>query len=313
MKTLSIIVPCYNEENVIEESYNRLSDTINHLEDTQTEIIFINDGSHDSTAELLGKIASRNPLVKVLHFSRNFGHQAAVSAGINHCKSDFAIIIDADLQDPPELIPELIKTQKEQDANVVYCVRLHRDGESLFKKLTSHLFYRSLNYLSETSFPLDTGDFRLIDKKVINEFKKFREKGKYIRGIISWIGFKQVPFEYERKARAGGETKYTLTKMIHFAMTAMLYFSKKPLKLATSIGFLSVLIGIIYAIYIIFGKIVGFTHSISGWSSIIILIIFFGGVQLLTVGVLGQYIGILFDEVKDRPEYIIDKKENFVD
>jgi len=246
----------------------------------------------------------------VLHFSRNFGHQPAVTAGIHYCTSDLAVIIDADLQDPPELIPELIDTLKREQANVVYCVREKRQGESFFKKLSARMFYRSMNYLSEINFPLDTGDFRLIDKQVMDEFKKFREKGKYIRGIISWIGFKQVPFAYQRQARFAGETKYPLSKMIQFASTAMLYFSKKPLKLATGLGFITVMIGIVYALYTLIGKIVGYTHALSGWSSLIILIVFFGGVQLLTVGVLGQYIGILFDEVKDRPEYIVQKEEN---
>ena len=313
METLSVIVPCYNEEAVITESYNRLRTVLAGITTLQTEIIFINDGSKDRTAEMLSTIAASDKQVKVLHFSRNFGHQPAVTAGIHVCTSDLAVIIDADLQDPPELIPELVATQKREQANVVYCVREKRKGESVFKKLSARLFYRSMNYLSEVDFPLDTGDFRLIDKQVMAEFKKFREKGKYIRGIISWIGFKQVPFVYQRQARFAGETKYPLSKMIQFASTAMLYFSKKPLKLATGLGFVTVLIGIVYALYTLIGKIVGYTHALSGWSSLIILIVFFGGVQLLTVGVLGQYIGILFDEVKDRPEYIIDKKENVND
>jgi len=310
METLSVIVPCYNEEAVIGESYNRIKKVLDGITTLQTEIIFINDGSKDRTAEMLSTIAASDTHVKVLHFSRNFGHQPAVTAGIHYCKSDLAIIIDADLQDPPELIPDLIETQKREQANVVYCVREKRTGESFFKKLSARIFYRSMNYLSEVSFPLDTGDFRLIDKQVMLEFKKFREKGKYIRGIISWIGFKQVPFVYKRETRFAGETKYPFKKMLHFAATAMLYFSKKPLKLATNLGFVTVMIGILYAIWIIVGKIVGFTHALSGWSSIIILIIFFGGVQLLTIGVLGQYIGILFDEMKDRPEYIVEKEEN---
>lgn len=313
METLSVIVPCYNEEAVIAESYSRLKKVLDGITTLQTEIIFINDGSKDRTAEMLSTIAAADKQVKVLHFSRNFGHQPAVTAGIHNCTSDLAVIIDADLQDPPELIPELVATQKREQANVVYCVRDKRKGESIFKKLSARLFYRSMNYLSEVDFPLDTGDFRLIDKQVMAEFKKFREKGKYIRGIISWIGFKQVPFVYQRQARFAGETKYPLSKMIQFASTAMLYFSKKPLKLATGLGFITVLIGIVYAVYTLVGKIVGYTHALSGWSSLIILIVFFGGVQLLTVGVLGQYIGILFDEVKDRPEYIIDKKENIID
>jgi glycosyltransferase involved in cell wall biosynthesis len=311
METLSVIVPCYNEEAVIAESYSRLKKVLDGMTTLQTEIIFINDGSKDRTSEMLSAIAAADKQVKVLHFSRNFGHQPAVTAGIHNCTSDLAVIIDADLQDPPELIPELVATQKREQANVVYCVRDKRKGESIFKKLSARLFYRSMNYLSEVDFPLDTGDFRLIDKQVMAEFKKFREKGKYIRGIISWIGFKQVPFVYQRQARFAGETKYPLSKMIQFASTAMLYFSKKPLKLATGLGFITVLIGIVYAVYTLIGKIVGYTHALSGWSSLIILIVFFGGVQLLTVGVLGQYIGILFDEVKDRPEYIIEKKDNY--
>jgi len=311
MQTLSIIVPCFNEEAVIEESHKRLKKVIDELSTLQSEIIYINDGSTDQTAWMLSKIAANDKQVKILHFSRNFGHQPAVTAGIHYSTSDLAVIIDADLQDPPELIPELIETLKREQANVVYCVRENRKGESIIKKLTAKLFYRSMNYLSEINFPLDTGDFRLIDRQVMAEFKKFREKGKYIRGIISWIGFKQVPFKYKREARFAGDTKYPLRKMLHFAATAMLYFSKKPLKLATGLGFITVLIGIIYGIWILLGKIFGFTHAISGWSSIIILIVFFGGVQLLTVGVLGQYIGILFDEIKDRPEYIIQKEENF--
>ncbi len=310
METLSVIVPCYNEEEVITESYSRLKKVLDGISSYQTEIIFINDGSKDRTAEMLSDIAATDKQVKVLHFSRNFGHQPAVTAGIHYCTSDLAVIIDADLQDPPELIPELIETLKREQANVVYCVREKRQGESIFKKLSARMFYRSMNYLSEINFPLDTGDFRLIDKQVMDEFKKFREKGKYIRGIISWIGFKQVPFAYQRQARFAGETKYPLGKMIQFASTAMLYFSKKPLKLATGLGFITVIIGIVYALYTLIGKIVGYTHALSGWSSLIILIVFFGGVQLLTVGVLGQYIGILFDEVKDRPEYIVQKEEN---
>jgi polyisoprenyl-phosphate glycosyltransferase len=311
MKTLSIIVPCYNEEEVIDESYMRLRKVLDGLKDIHTEIIFINDGSKDATAFKLSAIAANDNRVKVLHFSRNFGHQPAVTAGIHNCKSDMAVIIDADLQDPPELIPDMLETLVRENANVVYCVRDERKGEGFFKKLTARLFYRSMNYLSEVNFPLDTGDFRLIDKQVIAEFNRFGEKGKYIRGIISWIGFKQVPFHYKREARFAGETKYPLKKMLSFAANAMLYFSKKPLKLATNLGFMAFLIGIIYAVWIFVGKIIGYTHALSGWSSITMLVIFFGGVQLLTIGVLGQYIGILFDEVKNRPEYIIGKKENF--
>lgn len=313
MQTLSLIVPCFNEEAVIGVSYERFKKVLDGLKDIQSEIIFINDGSTDQTGCILSAIASKDSHVTVLHFSRNFGHQPAVTAGLHHCNSDFAVIIDADLQDPPEVIPDLLKKQKQENSNVVYCVRRKREGERFLKKFTSKLFYRTLNSLSEVKFPLDTGDFRLVDRRVIEEFNKFREKGKYIRGIISWIGFRQVPFYYKRDARVAGETKYPLRKMLHFAGTAMLYFSKKPLKLAISVGFITVVISLIFSVWILLGKIYGFTNAATGWSSIIMLVIFLGGVQLLTIGVLGQYIGILFDEVKDRPEYIIEKEERHTD
>ena len=307
MKTLSVIVPCFNEEAVITVTYDRIKNVLSGLNNFSSQIIFINDGSQDRTREILSGIAAKDPAVQVIHFSRNFGHQKAVTAGIHRCQSDFAVIIDADLQDPPELIPELIAKQEEEQANVVYCVRKSRAGESKFKLWSAKAFYRFLNNLSEVHFPLDTGDFRLIDACVIREFNRFKEKSKYIRGIISWIGFKQVPFYYEREARFAGVTKYPLKKMLSFASTALLYFSKKPLMVAISLGFIAVVIGIFMALWYVLGKIFGYTNAETGWTSIMITIIFFGGIQLLTVGVLGQYIGILFDEVKERPEYIIDE------
>lgn len=309
MQTLTLIVPCFNEEAVIPTSWSRMKKVMDELKDYTTDILFINDGSTDRTGSILSEIAASDPRVTVLHFSRNFGHQPALTAGMHHCDSDFAIIIDADLQDPPELIPEMLKKQQEEQANVVYCVREFRKGEGFVKKLSSKVFYRTLNWLSEVTFPLDTGEFRLIDRRIMDEFKRFREKGKYIRGIISWVGFKQVPLSYKRDARFAGQTKYPFRKMVHFAGTAMLYFSKKPLKVAMGLGFFAVLVGVIYGIWILLGKIFGFTNAEIGWSSIILLVIFFGGVQLLTVGVLGQYIGIIFDEMKDRPEYIIEKMD----
>lgn len=310
MKKVAVIVPCYNEELVIAESYRRTKEAL-LLIPNPTEIIYINDGSRDKTRGLLDEISAADPQVKVIHFSRNFGHQPAVTAGINNCNADLAIILDADMQDPPELIPDILKLQEKEEANVVYCVRKSREGESFFKKVTSKAFYRLMNYMSDVSFPLDTGDFRMIDRKIMDQFDRFQERGKYIRGLISWLGYKQVPFYYEREARIAGETKYPLSKMWKFASTAMLYFSKKPLRLATSLGFIAVVVGIILAIWFTLGKLYGFSNAESGWTSIMTSVIFFGGVQLLTVGVLGQYVGILFDEVKARPEYIIDEKRNF--
>jgi len=249
----------------------------------------------------------------VIHFSRNFGHQPAVTAGVHHCDADLAVIIDADMQDPPELIPELLALQKKEKANVVYCVRNSRRGDGFFKRFSSKLFYRVMNFMSEVKFPPDAGDFRLIDRKVMNEFDRFKEHGKYIRGLISWVGFKQIPFYYERDERFAGSTKYPIRKMFKFGANAMFYFSKKPLKLATGLGFIAVFVGLFLAIWFTLGKIYGFSNAETGWTSIITIVTFFGGVQLLTVGVLGQYIGILFDEVKARPEYIVDEKRNFTE
>lgn len=311
MQTLSVIVPCYNEEAVIQEFYRRTKEVLNSLDDVVGYIIFINDGSKDNTRYILDHIASQDDKARVIHFSRNFGHQPAVTAGMNLCKTDLAVIIDADLQDPPELIPDLIETQRKEEASVVYCVRKKREGETAFKKATAKLFYRTMNNLSEVEFPEDTGDFRLVDRKAIDAFNRLKEKGKYIRGLISWIGFKQVPFYYNRDARFAGETKYPLKKMLSFAKKALLYFSKKPLMLSISLGSIAFFIGIIYGLWVWLGHLLGFTNVITGWTSTIIIIIFFGGVQLITIGVLGQYIGVLFDEVKSRPEYIIDEKINF--
>jgi dolichol-phosphate mannosyltransferase len=310
-QTLALIVPCFNEEAVLQASWERMRKVMDELEGYQSELIFVNDGSTDASGSILTSIARSDSRVTVLHLSRNFGNQPAVTAGLHGCTSDFAVILDADLQDPPELIPDMLRKQREEQANVVYCVREARRGENLLKRFTSKVFYRSLNLLSEIRFPLDTGEFRLVDRRMMDEFKRFREKGKYIRGIFSWVGFKQVPLYYKRDPRFAGETKFPFRKMLHFASTAMLYFSKKPLKLAMSLGFFAVLIGVVYGIWILLGKLFGFTNAEIGWSSIILLVIFFGGVQLLTVGVLGQYIGIIFDEMKDRPEYIIEKTDKF--
>lgn len=309
-KQVSIIVPCFNEEEVIRESYRRIKNVLNDLPNP-SEIIFINDGSRDKTEQILSEIVEADSQVKLISFSRNFGHQNAVTAGINNCFGDMAVIIDADLQDPPELIPDMIKTMEESEAQVVYCVRKERKGEGFFKKLSAKFFYRFINFLSEVRLPVDTGDFRLIDKSIIREFQQMHEKGKYIRGLVAWMGFKQVPFYYEREPRFAGETKYPFSKMMKLATTSLLYFSTKPLKIATSLGFFSVFIAFVLGAWSLLGKIFGFTNADSGWTSLFILIIFFGGVQLITIGIVGAYVGNLFEEIKNRPEYIIKQKKNF--
>ena len=246
-RLISVIVPCYNEEAVIAETYRRLRQVLGSGPWQQHELVFINDGSRDPTLSLLRGISAADPQVRVVSFSRNFGHQPAVSAGIAHCRGEVAVIIDADLQDPPELIPDMVRLWQQQQANVVYAVRKERRGESAFKLFTARLFYRLINYLSEVPLPLDTGDFRLIDRKVMDAFGQLPERSKYIRGLISWIGFKQVPIAYVREERFAGETKYPLSKMLKFASTSLLYFSKKPLKLALTLGFFSLVIGVLLA------------------------------------------------------------------
>ncbi len=308
---LSVIIPCYNEEDIIATTYQRLMDVVEKNNYTNNyEVIFIDDGSKDGTLGFLESKAAENPNIKVLSFSRNFGHQPAVCAGICESTGDVAIIIDADLQDPPELFPDIIAKYQETKANVVYCVRQNREGVGFLKKAAYKVFYRIVNYLSDVDLPLDSGDFRLIDKHVIDGFKQFREKNKYVRGIISWMGFSQTPFYYNRPGRAGGETKYSFAKLLRLASIGMFYFSNKPLKLALNLGLVSILIGLTLTGVVIVEKLSGSLEEVPGWASLIITIIFFGGVQLITVGVLGEYIGNIFDEVKDRPEYIIKKKIN---
>ncbi len=306
---LSIVIPCYNEELVIQESYKRLTSVLKKTGVTY-ELLFVNDGSSDKTEFILGELAKADACLKVISFSKNFGHQNSVSAGLKYCKGNYAVIMDADLQDPPEVIPEMLRISKSENANVVYGVRQSRKGESFFKLFTAKLFYRILNRLSESTIPVDTGDFRLVDRKVIDTFNKLKEKNKYIRGLISWIGFKQCPVNYTREERFAGTTKFPFSKMFGFATNSMLYFSKKPLKFAILMGFFSICLGLIYLAVSLFFWISGVRTMVSGWTSLIVVIVFFGGVQLLTIGVLGQYIGVLFDEIKERPEFIVSRTIN---
>ncbi|MCP9611059.1 glycosyltransferase family 2 protein [Coprobacter tertius] len=307
---LSVIIPCYNEEEVIHTSYQRFTDVM-RTNSYDYELVMINDGSRDNTLNILTELAHKDKNVKVISFSRNFGHQNAVTAGLHNCTGDVAVIIDADLQDPPEVIPQMIETYVQEGSNVVYAVRNQRKGESLFKLLTAKMYYRTLNYLSDFSFPVDTGDFRLIDRQVINTFKKFPEKHKYLRGLFTWMGFKQTPFYYDRDERAAGKTKYSFGKMIKLASVGIFGFSKKPLKLAISLGSISMIFALGLVIWILYLQLFAVDKVVPGWSSTIITILFLGGIQLFTIGILGEYIGNIFDETKNRPEYIIQEKLNF--
>ena len=306
---LSIIIPCYNEEEVLPASYERFANVM-QKQQYDYELVYVNDGSKDKTEEILTKFALENNRVKVISFSRNFGHQCAVSAGINHCNGDVAIIIDADLQDPPEVIPDMIHLYLEEKCNVVYAVRKQRKGESSFKLFTASLFYRTLGKLSDVEIPRNTGDFRLIDRAIMNVYNQLPERNKFIRGLISWMGFKQVPFYYDREERFAGSTKYPFRKMLKLAANGIFGFSKKPVKIATTLGSLSIVIAFIMILWVLYLNIFTPERLVPGWASTIIIVLFMGGVQLFTIGILGEYIGNIFDETKKRPEYIIAKKIN---
>lgn len=307
MKRLSFIIPCYNEEESLPVLYNRLDKVSKEIKDYESEFIFINDGSKDKTEEIIINLNKEDKRVRLYSFSRNFGHQAAVSCGIHNTDSDLAIIIDADLQDPPEIIPDMIKMYEETQAPIIYGKRISREGETLFKKITAVLFYRLINSLSEVKFPVDTGDFRLIDKKVIEAYKQFLENPKYIRGLISWTGFEQKAFEYKRDARIAGETKYTLKKMLKLAMTGILSFSTRPLKISLYLGIISILVAIIFSFRVFYLYLFNPNVLVRGWASTIIIILFMSGIQLISLSVISEYLANMFNEIKKRPEYIIKK------
>lgn len=304
---ISIVVPMYYEELVAQECYNRLKEVMD-LNKINYEFIFVNDGSKDKTLEILSNISKSDERAKVVSFSRNFGHQNAVTAGVFHANGDAIVIIDADLQDPPEVISEMIQKWKE-GFQVVYAKRKQRKGETWFKLLTAKYFYKFLQSMSEVEIPRDTGDFRLIDRKVAEVFKNMPERNRFIRGMISWVGFKQYALEYERQERFAGETKYPLKKMIKFASDGIIAFSAKPLKIISIIGIFSIIFSFLLLIYSVVVKVTG-AYSVPGWSSIICAISFFSGVQLLSLGVIGQYIARVYDESKSRPLYIVEETIN---
>lgn len=310
MKTVSFIIPCYNEEEALPILYQRLNEVSDKLKDYNCEFIFIDDGSKDKTEEIIENLNKQDNRIKLYSFSRNFGHQAAVSCGIHNCQGDIAIIIDADLQDPPEIIPDMINEYEKSKTPIIYGKRISRDGERLFKKLTASIFYRLINLLSEVQFPVDTGDFRLIDKTVIEAYKSFSENPKYIRGLISWMGFEQKAFEYKRESRVAGTTKYTLKKMLRLALTGILSFSIKPLRISLYFGMISILIAIAFSLRVFYLYLFSPMELVKGWASTIIIILFMGGVQLISLSVMSEYLANLFNEVKKRPEYIIKKRLN---
>ena len=308
MKTISIVVPVYNEENLIAELFNRLTnfDSLNY----KKEILFINDGSRDNTINELIKYKNYNHFnnctIIIIDLSRNFGHQLAITAGLDHATGDAIVFIDGDLQDPPEFITDFLY-KWEDGYDIVYGIREKRKGETIFKLISAKLFYRTLSLLTETKIPNDVGDFRLIDRKVGNALKEIKENNRFIRGLVSWVGFKSLGLKYIRDRRYAGSTKFSIFKMLKFSMDGIISFSTRPLYLSTIIGILFSFSSILWGLIIIIKYYTGNTDAIIGWSSLMVVLLFVGGLNLLFIGIIGLYIGRIYNESKRRPLYFINK------
>lgn len=306
---LSIIIPCYNEEQVIGHTVRRVCAFCDELMGIDAELIFVDDGSRDRTRELLRACAAADDRIRVIGFARNFGHQTAITAGIDAARGDAVVLIDADLQDPPEVIHQMLSRWRE-GYDVVYGTRTQRPGESVFKLATARLFYRLLRGISDIPIPLDTGDFRLMSGRVVETLRAMPERDRFVRGMVAWVGFKQVALPYVRAERLAGETKYPLSKMLGFAIDGLLSFSTKPLQMAIALGMLAAsvaLLGILYALVLrIFTRI-----WVEGWTALMIAVLFLGGVQLICVGILGEYVGRIYNEVKRRPLYVVQEYLGF--
>ena len=305
---LSIVVPCFNEEQVICETNRRL---VEAAEATclAFEIVYVDDGSLDATADLLRRLHAADSRVRVVQLSRNFGHQVAITAGLEHASGDAVLLIDADLQDPPELMVEMVHRWLD-GWDVAYGVRTDREGESVFKRQSAKLFYRLIQTLSHTPIPLDTGDFRLMDRKVVEALLSMPERDRFLRGMVSWVGFRQTPVPYQRAARFAGTTKYPIKKMLHFAMDGVFSFSVLPLKLATILGLTSSFLALVGGLLALVNR-VWTDHWVVGWTSLFLAVLFLGGVQLTCVGIIGEYVGRTYGEAKRRPLYFVQERLGF--
>jgi polyisoprenyl-phosphate glycosyltransferase len=306
---VSVVVPCMNEAEVLPETHQGLTTVLTQAA-VDFEIVYVDDGSTDSTFDLLSELQAQNAQVRVVRFARNFGHQVAITAGLEHASGDAVAIIDADLQDPPEVILEfLVKWLDGYD--VVYGVRTEREGETAFKLWTAKYFYRLIGHLSETHIPLDTGDFRLMDRRVVDALLSMPERDRFVRGMVSWLGFSQVAVPYRRAARAAGHTKFSLFKMARFALDGIFSFSILPLRLATWTGFAASALAIFGIIVILLERFIGVAGLVKGWSSAVIAELFIGGVQLICLGIIGEYVGRIYGESKRRPLYIVRERMGF--
>lgn len=303
----SIIAPVYNEEEVLPELYRRISAVMDGVGEAW-ELVLVDDGSKDRSAEVIAHLHAQDPRVKGIGFSRNFGFQEAVTAGLDHALGAAVILTDADLQDPPEVIPEMIAKWRE-GYDVVYGVRAEREGETWFKKITAMLFYRLIHRITSVQIPLDTGDFRLMDRRVVEAITHMRERNRFLRGMVPWVGFRQVGVSYKRDARFAGQSKFsTLRPMLKFALNAITSFSYLPLHLATYLGFAIALISAIAIIIVIPLRLFTPSEALLGQATTLVAVLFLGGVQLISLGIIGEYLGRIYDEVKGRPLYLVAKR-----
>jgi dolichol-phosphate mannosyltransferase len=299
---LSVIGPVYNEVEILPSFYTRIRDVMENIGEPW-ELILVDDGSDDGSTEISKELAREDPHVRPVVFSRNFGHQIALTAGLDYSRGQAVVVIDTDLQDPPEVIPDLVSKWRE-GFEVVYAVRAEREGETLFKKATASFFYRFINRITDVDIPLDTGDFRLMDRKVVDVLNTMREKHRFPRAMASWVGFKQIGVEYKREARTAGETKYPFRKMFQLALNAITSFSYFPLQLATYIGFVCAGVSALAILVVIVMRLIG-NQAFFGQATTLIAVLFLGGVQLISLGIMGEYVGRLYDEAKGRPLYIV--------
>jgi dolichol-phosphate mannosyltransferase len=306
---ISIVVPCLNEEEVLRATNRRLVGVLEQLLQ-KFEILYVDDGSTDGTPEILRELQALDERIRVVRFSRNFGHQMAITAGLEHAAGDAVAIIDADLQDPPEVLADFVAKWME-GFQVVYGVRTERDGETAFKLWTAKIFYRAIGKLSDTEIPLDTGDFRLMDRRVVDALLAMPERDRFVRGMVSWLGFSQAAVPYRRAARAAGVTKFSVFKMVKFATDGIVSFSILPLRLATWVGFAASGIAILGILVTVIERLIGMEGLVKGWASILVAVLFIGGVQLICLGIIGEYVGRIYGESKRRPLYVVREKLGF--
>lgn len=305
MKKISILIPAYNEEEVLQHLYERLGKLADSTQEYQFEFLFVNDGSRDRTLEIIKSFAKKDKRIAYVNLSRNFGKEIAMIAGLDHVTGDATVIIDADLQDPPELIPKMIKYW-EDGYDDVYARRNSRAGETWFKKFTSELFYKLLKKSTNVPIQQDTGDFRLLDRRCVEALKQFRESQRYTKGMFSWIGYKKKEILYDRDPRAAGETKWNYVKLLNLAIDGITSFTTAPLRIASVLGMVVSFVAFIYILFLVF-RTIFFGSDLAGYPSMMAVILFLGGVQLLSLGVIGEYIGRIFNETKQRPLYFVEK------